>query len=114
MKERKKSSNWYMAATHYLTAGFAIPFVIGLVATLLVRVGLSTFFSVPLLLTIFLLVIGVLSIWLGTMYSANYLKKAYIIDDKDNPRGTRVFGPVARELRDKNFNKIISLAPEVL
>ena len=37
-----------------------------------------------------------------------------IIDDKDNPRGTRVFGPVARELRDKNFNKIISLAPEVL
>jgi large subunit ribosomal protein L14 len=37
-----------------------------------------------------------------------------IIDDKDNPRGTRVFGPVARELREKNFNKIISLAPEVL
>ena len=37
-----------------------------------------------------------------------------IIDDKDNPRGTRVFGPVARELRDKKFNKIISLAPEVI
>lgn len=37
-----------------------------------------------------------------------------ILDDKDNPRGTRVFGPVARELRDKNFNKIISLAPEVI
>jgi len=37
-----------------------------------------------------------------------------IIDDKDNPRGSRVFGPVARELRDKNFNKIISLAPEVI
>lgn len=37
-----------------------------------------------------------------------------IIDDKGNPRGTRVFGPVARELRDKNFNKIISLAPEVI
>ena len=37
-----------------------------------------------------------------------------IIDEKDNPRGTRVFGPVARELRDKNFNKIISLAPEVI
>ena len=36
------------------------------------------------------------------------------IDDKDNPRGTRVFGPVARELRDKNFSKIISLAPEVI
>ncbi len=39
---------------------------------------------------------------------------AVILDDKNNPRGTRIFGPVARELRDKNFMKIISLAPEVL
>ena len=37
-----------------------------------------------------------------------------IIDAQLNPRGTRVFGPVARELRDKNFMKIISLAPEVI
>ena len=37
-----------------------------------------------------------------------------IIDDQQNPRGTRIFGPVARELRDKNFMKLISLAPEVL
>ena len=37
-----------------------------------------------------------------------------IIDKQNNPRGTRVFGPVARELRDKQFMKIISLAPEVL
>lgn len=37
-----------------------------------------------------------------------------IIDAQKQPRGTRVFGPVARELRDKNFMKIISLAPEVL
>lgn len=36
------------------------------------------------------------------------------IDAQMNPRGTRVFGPVARELRDKNFAKIISLAPEVI
>jgi large subunit ribosomal protein L14 len=36
------------------------------------------------------------------------------IDLQLNPRGTRVFGPVARELRDKNFTKIISLAPEVI
>ena len=36
-----------------------------------------------------------------------------IIDPQLNPRGTRIFGPVARELRDKNFMKIISLAPEV-
>ncbi|ABC99356.1 large subunit ribosomal protein L14 [Thermostichus sp. MS-CIW-21] len=39
---------------------------------------------------------------------------AVIINDDGNPRGTRVFGPVARELREKNFTKIISLAPEVL
>lgn len=39
---------------------------------------------------------------------------AVIINKDSNPRGTRVFGPVARELRDKNFMKIISLAPEVL
>jgi len=39
---------------------------------------------------------------------------AVIIDDNNNPRGTRIFGPVARELREKNFMKIISLAPEVL
>ncbi len=39
---------------------------------------------------------------------------AVIIDDNGNPRGTRIFGPVARELRDRNFMKIVSLAPEVL
>ena len=37
-----------------------------------------------------------------------------IIDKDENPRGTRIFGPVARELREKNIMKIISLAPEVL
>lgn len=37
-----------------------------------------------------------------------------IISKENNPRGTRVFGPVAREIRDKNFTKIVSLAPEVL
>lgn len=36
------------------------------------------------------------------------------IDTQSNPRGTRVFGPVARELRNRNFSKIISLAPEVI
>ena len=37
-----------------------------------------------------------------------------IISKENNPRGTRVFGPIARELRDKDFTKIVSLAPEVL
>jgi large subunit ribosomal protein L14 len=39
---------------------------------------------------------------------------AVLIDNQNNPRGTRIFGPVARELREKNFMKIVSLAPEVL
>ena len=39
---------------------------------------------------------------------------AVILDERGNPRGTRIFGPVARELRDKGFMRIVSLAPEVL
>jgi large subunit ribosomal protein L14 len=39
---------------------------------------------------------------------------AVILTDQNNPKGTRIFGPVARELREKNYTKIISLAPEVL
>jgi large subunit ribosomal protein L14 len=39
---------------------------------------------------------------------------AVILNEKNNPKGTRIFGPVARELRDMNYTKIISLAPEVL
>ncbi len=39
---------------------------------------------------------------------------AVILTDKNNPKGSRIFGPVARELREKNFTKIASLAPEVL
>ena len=48
----------------------------------------------------------------------SYLKfdenAAVVIKDDNTPRGTRIFGPVARELRDKDFTKILSLAPEVL
>jgi len=39
---------------------------------------------------------------------------AVVLDEGRNPRGTRIFGPVARELRDRNFMKIVSLAPEVV
>ncbi len=39
---------------------------------------------------------------------------AVIINKEKNPRGTRVFGPIARELRDRQFTKIVSLAPEVV
>ena len=48
-------------------------------------------------------------------YLRFHVNSCVILDDKlENPRGTRVFGPVARELRDKKFTKIISLAPEVI
>jgi large subunit ribosomal protein L14 len=43
-----------------------------------------------------------------------YDNSCVIIDDKDNPRGTRIFGPVAREVRESGFIKITSLAPEVI
>lgn len=39
---------------------------------------------------------------------------AIIVNSDNNPRGTRIFGPIAREIREKNFSKIVSLAPEVL
>ena len=47
-------------------------------------------------------------------YIKFYENAAVIIKDDKNPRGTRIFGPVARELREKQFMKILSLAPEVL
>jgi large subunit ribosomal protein L14 len=49
----------------------------------------------------------------GTLISFDE-NAAVIIDNQNNPRGTRIFGPVARELRERNFMKIVSLAPEVL
>ncbi len=51
-------------------------------------------------------------------YDGSYIRfdenAAVLIDDQNEPRGTRIFGPVARELRDKQYMKIVSLAPEVL
>ena len=46
--------------------------------------------------------------------NGRYSVDLVIIDKEHNPRGTRIFGPVARELRDKKFMKIVSLAPEVI
>ena len=47
-------------------------------------------------------------------YIRFYENAAVILTDKNNPKGTRIFGPVARELREKDYTKILSLAPEVL
>ena len=51
---------------------------------------------------------------IGDVVVASVKNAAVIIRDDKNPRGTRIFGPVARELRDKEYMKILSLAPEVL
>ena len=48
------------------------------------------------------------------LISALTTNAAVIINDQKQPRGTRIFGPVARELREKDYMKIVSLAPEVL
>ena len=54
----------------------------------------------------------------GTVKKGTYVRfddnAAVLIKDDKNPRGTRIFGPVARELRDKDYMKILSLAPEVI
>ncbi len=47
-------------------------------------------------------------------YLVFYDNSCVLVDDKKNPRGSRIFGPVAREVRDKGFLKICSLAPEVI
>ena len=61
---------------------------------------------------------GVGDIIVAAVKDGSYIKfdenAAVIIKDDKNPRGTRIFGPVARELREKQFMKILSLAPEVL
>ena len=50
----------------------------------------------------------------GAVKKKDVVRAVVIINDQKQPRGTRIFGPVARELREKDYMKIISLAPEVL
>ena len=80
MKQKKQSSNWYIAATHYLTAGFAIPLIIGVIAGFVI-VPFITAIGSEILVMLFVLVISSLSVWLGVMYSARYLKRTYIISN---------------------------------
>jgi len=77
---RKQSANWYIAATHYLTAGFVIPLLIMFIFGLFIG-----FLPVLPKMLMYLLYSGVmaLAIWLATIYSANFLKKKYIIKDRN-------------------------------
>jgi len=74
----KQVSNWYAAATFYLTAGFVIPLLVGLIYGLVVQpiVGVGT--NVDTILT---LIVSLAAMWGGIVYAAKYLNKAYIIKD---------------------------------
>jgi hypothetical protein len=80
MNELKKSANWNIAATHYLTAGFAIPFLIHLVSGIFIS---SLRITSPSIVSFIGLLISALSIWLGVMYSVKYLKKTYLITENN-------------------------------
>jgi hypothetical protein len=76
-KERKESATWYIAATHFLTAGFVVP----LIANLLVGFVLDRTIPGSLTAGVISLVVSVIAVWFGVAYSARYLEKAYIIPD---------------------------------
>lgn len=84
-KERKQSADWNIAATHYLTAGLAIPFLVGLAGTLILRILSlqSKIFLSGAVADVISLFLVVLAVWGGVKYSASYLKKTYIIKNKD-------------------------------
>ncbi|MCX6738110.1 MAG: hypothetical protein NTY11_01685 [Candidatus Parcubacteria bacterium] len=79
MKAPKEISTWYAAATFYLTAGFAIPFIIGLIYTFLISPFLV---EREILDTIISIILGLGATWLGIMYAARYIKRTYIIKDR--------------------------------
>ncbi|MDP2930174.1 MAG: hypothetical protein Q8N56_01005 [bacterium] len=86
---KKQRSNWYIAATHYLTAGFAVPFLLGLLTSFLIlNIPLPTrlLFTTGIGGILFGFILLILAIWLGTMYSARYLKKTYVITSESKQR----------------------------
>lgn len=85
MKEKKQSANWYIAATHYLTAGFVIPFLVSLVAGIIavpfvaiINPGATKNSLIVLIVVTALMLVA---LYLGVIYSSRYLAKTYIIKD---------------------------------
>ena len=81
---KKQSSNWYIAATHYLTAGFVAPLLLGFLASFLASI--IPLFTAGIGEVLFGFIFLVLAIWLGVMYSARYLKKTYVITSENKQR----------------------------
>ena len=77
MKEKKISAEWYVAATHWLTAGFAIPFVLALLLGMPLAILLGD--DNNILLDVAFGILNVIGIWLGVLYSSKYLDKTYVI-----------------------------------
>lgn len=85
MKEKKQSANWYIAATHYLTAGFVIPFLVSLIAGIIavpfvaiINPGATKNSLIVLIVVTALMLVA---LYLGVIYSSRYLAKTYIIKD---------------------------------
>jgi len=82
MKERKKSVNWYIAATHFLTAGFAIPFLGALVIGVALDIaGVNIIGTIGDIVN---LLIKTVLLFLGVIYSARYLNKTYVIENANS------------------------------
>jgi hypothetical protein len=112
MKEKKQSKDWYIAATHYLTAGFAMPLIVGLVLS--IPVMLITGENNAVLFQILMQIIWIFTIWLGIMYSAKFLAKVYVIKNSSNIIRLAtvyfgVIGTILRIVRMKNIANGIDL-----
>ena len=82
MKEKKQAKDWGIACTHYLTAGCAMPFIIGLVLGIPAAIIIGENNIIPL--TIVLSAIRLLGIWAGVIYAAKYVNKTYIVKNSEN------------------------------
>lgn len=83
MKERKKSADWYVATTHYLTAGFAIPLIVALIGGFIFVLLFGSVTENDTFNGLFGLFITAIGSYLGVMYSAKYLDRTYIIEHKE-------------------------------
>ena len=84
MKEKKVSPDWYIAATHWLTAGFVIPFVAGVILGILLAALADNNITILLNVNTFLVVSTILDmviLWLGVIYASKYLEKTYVINN---------------------------------
>ena len=84
MNEKKNSPNWNIAATHFLTAGFVVPFLVRLVAMAIVGALFSSLYLSFIVVYIIQLAVLILSVWLGVIYSARYIYKKYVITNSSS------------------------------